>query len=92
MALFLQMEKESTQKLARHLVRSIRVVNLLAAMHSIQLPFHTCSPKYKIGPSLLDCLYYPSKNRLNLSLLRLHQANTIYLYSRACITVHHPDV
>lgn len=57
MALFLQLEKESTEKLARHLVRSIRVINLLATIHGVRLPYHTCSPKYRVGPSLLHCLY-----------------------------------
>lgn len=37
-------------------------------------------------------IYDAQQGTFNLNFLRFHQANTIYFYSRACITVHHPEV
>jgi hypothetical protein len=92
MSLFEAREKENKAKMAGHLVRSVRVVNMLAEMHGIALPYSTQSPAHRVAPSLFCVIYDFGKDRFNLPFIRLHQANTLYLYSRACIFVHHPDV
>ena len=78
--------------MARHFVRSIKVVNLFAEIHDIQLPYQTDNQLYMVGPPLINMVFDWDRNRFHLSFLKLHQANTIYLYSRACIIVQHPDV
>ena len=76
--------------MAEHFVRSVTVVNLLASIHGVKLLYSTRSQRFGSNLSLFRLIFDEENSRFNKPFLKLHQANTIYLYSRACILVQHP--